>query len=1142
MNSNIQHKAGLFIGIGGSGVKSLARLKANMYQLYKNAGDTRFSEHKFIFIDTDRNDINSLNDNRDLIKKLDENKPIDIKKGEFVDIGRTVPNDVRESLNNFSRDNKVKDHFNSWMITESDNSGFQLLKRTLSSGAAASRIDGRTGFFDNFNDIKQKIHSAIIEIKTLHGTSWEDSKNLTRTGAKETNFWLISGTNGGTGSSMTLDLLFLIDRLFQHETGKGKPQLKLALLTPQPYLDKSADYVVLKTLNSFASLWEINAFKTLKPRFTSPDNNETNYFNYLAATNLFKDVPHNNQHIQWDVFDYCIAFDTKSKDGDVSIELDLTYDNVADTILTLSCLTAGSKIDSNMINTIWDWETEKQGTVTQTPKLIDGVKWGNYVAATSNKTLQKPINHLTNYLRARLKFETLQFGLIGDSFESVIGKNTQMQNEQILKICSEQLLGELFLKNTADSELTVDANNLHTLVKNEFDKISKPEELDIKKNSFLGVSTGFKKGIFEDNWNAIRGEILTKIEAIKKRYTSDSNDPISKNQILKNINENFRSCLDSLVINYGYQFAYDVIYKLDLDLENDEGKKYLGDLNLKNSSEKLDLNYSDVKLSEIESSIETCVQENEDLESLISNIQSYVVFHKERLILQIKKEIIEQLVKGRKGMFDSFLISPNGESGLSPLLEKLKKTLSISKIELDKLAIDFSTEKNPLKVYLPPLDMMIQASKWKQGSDFDKLNNEILPRELNGQASSEYGINPLRRGANSLSDILEKIRTWVISNNKIDYSDGCLYAELAINENLLFDKFINYFFDLNPEKMGWIEKNLIQEHPSVVTWKNKSLDKEFTKIKSENPNYIKDLGLSFSENHVLYPTSRNKEGIETMCIYSGGKDLKEIAYELGFRDDKNFEWRETTDNSVINKIVFEVGHTLGEYRNLSSVYAPFYEMNQNRIQKFEIGCHIHKHFNQLDVNKIMREAVRGFQVNSLSEKVYAIHLTYYSALFDLMKTDEENKDILNLLFKSSVASAFRKTSTVTLPLLWIPDKNNVFYVRKLVLDPASKMLVGNGHETVTVQNARDYGDLMIKSLDHNDRFKSQIDQLSLAFIENKNRIGNRIFDFIQKSHSGITDKAAEISKYNAWESTPDDKSQDLIADHYDEIMNENIFK
>jgi hypothetical protein len=45
-----------------------------MYQLYKNAGDTRFSEHKFIFIDTARSEIDSLNDNRDLIKKLDENK------------------------------------------------------------------------------------------------------------------------------------------------------------------------------------------------------------------------------------------------------------------------------------------------------------------------------------------------------------------------------------------------------------------------------------------------------------------------------------------------------------------------------------------------------------------------------------------------------------------------------------------------------------------------------------------------------------------------------------------------------------------------------------------------------------------------------------------------------------------------------------------------------------------------------------------------------------------------------------------------------------------------------------------------------------------------------------------------------------
>jgi hypothetical protein len=83
---------------------------------------------------------------------------------------------------------------------------------------------------------------------------------------------------------------------------------------------------------------------------------------------------------------------------------------------------------------------------------------------------------------------------------------------------------------------------------------------------------------------------------------------------------------------------------------------------------------------------------------------------------------------------------------------------------------------------------------------------------------------------------------------------------------------------------------------------------------------------------------------------------------------------------------------------------------------------------------------------------------------------------------------------------------------------------------------------MIKSLDHNDKFKNQIDQLSLAFIENKNRIGDKIFAFIQKSHEDIVNKAAEISKFSSWESLMDDKTQKLIRSHYDDILESNIFQ
>jgi hypothetical protein len=53
----LNHNTGIFIGLGGAGVKSLARLKSKMYALYKESDLlAKFDEHSFIFIDKDRNE------------------------------------------------------------------------------------------------------------------------------------------------------------------------------------------------------------------------------------------------------------------------------------------------------------------------------------------------------------------------------------------------------------------------------------------------------------------------------------------------------------------------------------------------------------------------------------------------------------------------------------------------------------------------------------------------------------------------------------------------------------------------------------------------------------------------------------------------------------------------------------------------------------------------------------------------------------------------------------------------------------------------------------------------------------------------------------------------------------------------------
>jgi hypothetical protein len=66
------HKPGIFIGLGGAGVKSLARLKAKMYALYKESDAlSKFDEYSFVFIDTDANDISAINQSDDLLTRMD---------------------------------------------------------------------------------------------------------------------------------------------------------------------------------------------------------------------------------------------------------------------------------------------------------------------------------------------------------------------------------------------------------------------------------------------------------------------------------------------------------------------------------------------------------------------------------------------------------------------------------------------------------------------------------------------------------------------------------------------------------------------------------------------------------------------------------------------------------------------------------------------------------------------------------------------------------------------------------------------------------------------------------------------------------------------------------------------------------------
>jgi hypothetical protein len=133
---------GIFIGIGGSGVKSLAKLKAKIYESYTDK--EKFNEdNSFIFIDTDLNDIAKIQSDPNLTRMYGGKQIID-QNNEFISIGSTNP--FNERQNAISSDEESGRHLKTWMILQGEGN-YTPIKTSLTDGASAMRMDGRTTIF-----------------------------------------------------------------------------------------------------------------------------------------------------------------------------------------------------------------------------------------------------------------------------------------------------------------------------------------------------------------------------------------------------------------------------------------------------------------------------------------------------------------------------------------------------------------------------------------------------------------------------------------------------------------------------------------------------------------------------------------------------------------------------------------------------------------------------------------------------------------------------------------------------------------------------------------------------------------------------------------------------------------------------------
>ena len=359
---------GIFIALGGSGIQSLARLKAKIYAEYSD----KFlfeQENTFLFIDTDLNDVQKLNQDISFLE-LFGGKPV-IGLNEFIPLGHAIPYAIRMAA--IDLHSKESEHLKSWCIMPGEGR-YNPLQCSLTNGSGAQRMDGRLALFRSGRIVIDAIERAIIKLKKNQPDL--EALDSFDTSAIAPELWVISGTNGGTGSAIALDVLFILDRLYYKHL-KCEPIKKLALIAPQAFVSLPENISITQySLNSFAFMWELNAIKM--------SSDKEGLMSKLFVSDYFDN--HMGSNLKpFDPYSYALMFDTESTSG-VKISLNNVFENVASVLFKLTSTSTSRALNSMMLNRLADTTIEPSRPIVD-GSILENSEWSRSIVAVGFKSI-----------------------------------------------------------------------------------------------------------------------------------------------------------------------------------------------------------------------------------------------------------------------------------------------------------------------------------------------------------------------------------------------------------------------------------------------------------------------------------------------------------------------------------------------------------------------------------------------------------------------------------------------------------------------------------------------------------------------------------------------------------------------------------
>lgn len=667
----------IFIGLGGSGVTTVANLKYKIYAhtkatLTKTRLEVLNSTHRFFFVDTDDKAINLANER--LEKQFEDGRVRLIDDNERVNLGDINPTEA------YAAAGKQDTETNRTIATScSTATADRLQKQQLVDGAGMIRMSSRIAFLRKADLFFDGITNAYNSLKDPNNPNGNDIK-----------FWIVSSSCGGTGSGIVNDVLYYVNMATQMQGAIGHPDVALILYMPKLYMNNfgSSDQYAN---NAFALYKEIRQIAGW-----SHSAGTSKYIHAFVDTLGHKI----NSDLQpYRPFRFCIPIDFEDEAHRSFSNDKEMYSTTAELLDYVHEGAGAAAFRSVLINA----EAECQSRNLRYTLIPMG-----YAA------LRKPEEMYDKYMSLRFRYELIKYGILGEGinieecllevsalFKSIIEKVGFADRQQRLTNFIGEHLDQSIIENNK-GKVVVDpkgviAQGLETDVLSEFQK-----EIDAKLGSREIRIQKAVEEIGDYIWRWVESttrahgllyvhKILMELDASMERLYSAYRSPAIGNEYSKVLSK-----IPGLPLKTSRESLLSLIGQIDLfELANKAFEVTLGELLIRNT---------------------------EDVTNYLDGIRNWV---SQKSTLSLYDEI-----------FDIIWALSGGDNGVLDIIKNHVASLidSASGVQAEqsyrKLASTFYELSTDVRTrYIPDITKFSDGERWNSNHLFDSLYSSQIRTE-----------------------------------------------------------------------------------------------------------------------------------------------------------------------------------------------------------------------------------------------------------------------------------------------------------------------------------------------------------------------------------------------------------------------------